>query len=202
MYEMFLGPLEQSKPWDTKGITGVHGFLKKYWRLFHINGHFEVTDQEPRPEALKTLHKTIKKLTDDLDRFSFNTGVSSFMICVNELTDQKCNNRYILEQLTILMAPYAPHICEEIWSQLHPGTSSIFDASYPVFDAQYLQESSFDYPVSFNGKMRFKVNLDLAFSVAEVEQAVLSKPETQKWLEGKTPKKVIVVHGKIVNIVL
>lgn len=202
MYEMFLGPLEQSKPWDTKGITGVHGFLKKYWRLFHINGHFEVTDQEPRPEGLKTLHKTIKKLTDDLDRFSFNTGVSSFMICVNELTDQKCNNRYILEQLTILMAPYAPHICEEIWSQLRPGTSSIFDASYPVFDAQYLQESSFDYPVSFNGKMRFKVNLDLAFSVAEVEQAVLSKPETQKWLEGKTPKKVIVVHGKIVNIVL
>jgi len=202
MYEMFLGPLEQSKPWDTKGITGVHGFLKKYWRLFHLGGHFEVTDQEPRPEALKTLHKTIKKLTDDLDRFSFNTGVSSFMICVNELTDQKCNNRYILEQLTILMAPYAPHICEEIWSQLRPGTSSIFDASYPVFDARYLQEANFDYPVSFNGKMRFKVNLDLALSLAEVEQEVLSKPEAQKWLEGKTPKKVIVVHGKIVNIVL
>jgi leucyl-tRNA synthetase len=202
MYEMFLGPLEQSKPWDTKGITGVHGFLKKYWRLFHMAGHFEVTDQDPRPEALKTLHKTIKKLTDDLDRFSFNTGVSSFMICVNELTDQKCNNRYILEQLTILMAPYAPHICEEIWSQLRPGTSSIFDASYPVFDARYLQESSFDYPVSFNGKMRFKVNLDLALSVAEVEQEIIARPETQKWLEGKTPKKVIVVHGKIVNIVL
>lgn len=202
MYEMFLGPLEQSKPWDTKGITGVHGFLKKYWRLFHMAGHFEVTDQEPRPEALKTLHKTIKKLTDDLDRFSFNTGVSSFMICVNELTDQKCNNRYILEQLTILMAPYAPHICEEIWSQLRPGTSSIFDASYPVFDARYLQESSFDYPVSFNGKMRFKVKLDLALSVAEVEQEIIARPETQKWLEGKTPKKVIVVHGKIVNIVL
>jgi leucyl-tRNA synthetase len=124
------------------------------------------------------------------------------MICVNELTDQKCNNRYILEQLTILMAPYAPHICEEIWSQLRPGTSSIFDASYPVFDARYLQESSFDYPVSFNGKMRFKVNLDLALSVAEVEQEIIARPETQKWLEGKTPKKVIVVHGKIVNIVL
>lgn len=202
MYEMFLGPLEQSKPWDTKGITGVHGFLKKYWRLFHLNGHFEVTDSEPRPEALKTLHKTIKKLTDDLDRFSFNTGVSSFMICVNELTDQKCNNRHILEQLTILMAPYAPHICEEIWSLLRPESSSIFDECYPVFDARYLQEASFDYPVSFNGKMRFKVNLDLALSVAEVEQAVLSKPEAQKWLEGNTPKKVIVVHGKIVNIVL
>lgn len=202
MYEMFLGPLEQSKPWDTKGITGVHGFLKKYWRLFHMAGHFEVTDQEPSPEALKTLHKTIKKLTDDLDRFSFNTGVSGFMICVNELTDQKCNNRYILEQLTILMAPYAPHICEEIWSQLRPGTSSIFDASYPVFDARYLQESSFDYPVSFNGKMRFKVNLDLELSIAEVEQEIIARPETQKWLEGKTPKKVIVVHGKIVNIVL
>jgi leucyl-tRNA synthetase len=202
MYEMFLGPLEQSKPWDTKGITGVHGFLKKYWRLFHLNGQFEVSDAAPSPAALKTLHKTIKKLTDDLERFSFNTGVSSFMICVNELTEQKCNNRHILEQLTILMAPYAPHICEEIWSQLQPSSSSIFTATYPAFDASFLTESTFDYPVSFNGKMRYKATLELSLSIDEVQAHVLDKPETQKWLEGKTPKKVIVVHGKIVNIVL
>ena len=202
MYEMFLGPLEQSKPWDTKGITGVHGFLKKYWRLFHQNGHFEVSDAQPDPAALKTLHKTIKKLTDDLERFSFNTGVSSFMICVNELTEQKCNNRHILEQLTILMAPYAPHICEEIWAQLQPLSSSIFTATYPVFDPSYLTESTFDYPVSFNGKMRYKATLELSLTSDEVKDLILAKPETQKWLEGKTPKKVIVVHGKIVNIVL
>ena len=202
MYEMFLGPVEQSKPWDTKGITGVHGFLKKYWRLFHPNGQFEVSDAAPSPAALKTLHKTIKKLSDDLERYSFNTGVSSFMICVNELSEQKCNNRHILEQLTILMAPYAPHICEEIWSKLRPDAASIFDASYPVFDESYLQESSFDYPVSFNGKMRFKATLDLSLTPAEVQAFILDKPETQKWLEGKIPKKVIVVHGKIVNIVL
>ena len=202
MYEMFLGPLEQSKPWDTKGITGVHGFLKKYWRLFHQNGHFEVSDAQPDPAALKTLHKTIKKLTDDLERFSFNTGVSSFMICVNELTEQKCNNRHILEQLTVLMAPYAPHICEEIWAQLQPLSSSIFTATYPVFDPSYLTESTFDYPVSFNGKMRYKATLELSLTSDEVKDLILAKPETQKWLEGKTPKKVIVVHGKIVNIVL
>lgn len=202
MYEMFLGPLEQSKPWDTKGITGVHSFLKKYWRLFHQNGHFEVVDAQPDPAALKTLHKTIKKLTDDLERFSFNTGVSSFMICVNELTEQRCNNRHILEQLTILMAPYAPHICEEIWAQLQPLSSSIFTATYPVFDPSYLTESTFDYPVSFNGKMRYKATLELSLSSDEVKDLILAKPETQKWLEGKTPKKVIVVHGKIVNIVL
>ena len=202
MYEMFLGPLEQSKPWDTKGITGVHGFLKKYWRLFHLNGQFEVEDNPPSPAALKTLHKTIKKLTDDLERFSFNTGVSSFMICVNELTEQKCNNRHILEQLTMLMAPYAPHICEEIWAQLRPASSTIFTTEYPIFDPSYLTESTFDYPVSFNGKMRYKATLDLSLSMEEVKVHILDKPETQKWLEGKMPKKVIVVHGKIVNIVL
>ena len=202
MYEMFLGPLEQSKPWDTKGITGVHGFLKKYWRLFHMSGTFEVTEGEPSPAALKTLHKTIKKLRDDLERFSFNTGVSSFMICVNELTDQKCNNRHILEQLTILMAPYAPHICEEIWSKLKPASSTIFNESYPELNEAYLTESSFSYPVSFNGKMRMKVELPLNLSPAEIEAAVMALPDTQKWLEGKTPKKVIIVPGKIVNMVL
>jgi leucyl-tRNA synthetase len=170
--------------------------------LFHLNGQFEVDDAQPSPAALKTLHKTIKKLTDDLERFSFNTGVSSFMICVNELTEQKCNNRHILEQLTVLMAPYAPHICEEIWAQLQPLSSSIFTATYPVFDPSYLTESTFDYPVSFNGKMRYKATLELSLTSDEVKDLILAKPETQKWLEGKTPKKVIVVHGKIVNIVL
>jgi leucyl-tRNA synthetase len=202
MYEMFLGPLEQSKPWDTKGITGVHSFLKKYWRLFHINNDFAVSDDEPSKESMKVLHKTIKKLRDDLDRFSFNTGVSSFMICVNELTDQKCNNRHVLEQLTVLMAPYAPHITEEIWEKLGNTSGSINEAKYPVFDKQHLIESSFDYPVSFNGKMRFKLNLSLDLKVEEIEQFVLANEETQKWLEGTAPKKCIIVPGKIINLVI
>jgi leucyl-tRNA synthetase len=201
MYEMFLGPLEQSKPWDTKGITGVHGFLKKYWRLFHQTGQFAVSEGEASKEAMKTLHKTIKRLRDDLDRFSFNTGVSSFMICVNELTDQKCNNREVLTQLSILMAPYAPHITEEIWSKLQADNSSVFDQAYPVFNEQYLKESDFEYPVSFNGKMRFKVSLSVELSSKEIEDHILGLPETQKYLEGKTPKKIIIVPGRIVNFV-
>lgn len=202
MYEMFLGPLEQSKPWDTKGITGVHGFLKKYWRLFHQNGQFEVNDGEASKEAMKSLHKTIKRLRDDLDRYAFNTGVSSFMICVNELSEQKCNNRHVLTQLSILMAPYAPHITEEIWSKLSNDNSSIFDQSYPTFDEQFLKESDFEYPVSFNGKLRFKVNLSLELTPKEIEEKVLNMPEAQKYLEGKTPKKTIIVPGRIVNFVI
>jgi len=202
MYEMFLGPLEQSKPWDTKGITGVHGFLKKYWRLFHLNGNFEVKDAEPTKDALKTLHKTIKKLRDDLDRFSFNTGVSSFMICVNELTDQKCNNRSILEQLTILMAPYAPHVTEEIWSKLGYEAGTLIDATYPEFNEAHLVESAYNYPVSFNGKMRFVLNLSLDLSIEQIQEQVMANPDTIKWLEGKTPKKFIIVPGKIINMVL
>jgi leucyl-tRNA synthetase len=201
MYEMFLGPLEQSKPWDTKGITGVHGFLKKYWRLFHQTGQFAVSEGESSKEAMKTLHKTIKRLRDDLDRFSFNTGVSSFMICVNELTDQKCNNREVLTQLSILMAPYAPHITEEIWSKLHLDNSSIFDQTYPIFEEQYLKESDFEYPVSFNGKMRFKVSLSVELTSKEIEDHILGLPETEKYLEGKTPKKIVIVPGRIVNFV-
>ena len=201
MYEMFLGPLEQSKPWDTKGITGVHGFLKKYWRLFHQSGQFAVSEGEASKEAMKSLHKTIKRLRDDLDRFSFNTGVSSFMICVNELTDQKCNNREVLTQLSILMAPYAPHITEEIWSKLHADNTSIFDQTYPVFEEQYLKESDFEYPVSFNGKMRFKVSLSVELTSKEIEEHILGLPETQKYLEGKTPKKIVIVPGRIVNFV-
>jgi len=202
MYEMFLGPLEQSKPWDTKGITGVHGFLKKYWRLFHQNGQFEVSEGEASKDAMKSLHKTIKRLRDDLDRYAFNTGVSSFMICVNELTDQKCNNRHVLTQLSILMAPYAPHITEEIWSKLSGDNSSIFDQTYPVFESQYLKESDFEYPVSFNGKLRFKVSLSVDMNPKEIEAHVLAMPEAQKYLEGKTPKKTIIVPGRIVNFVI
>jgi len=202
MYEMFLGPLEQSKPWDTKGITGVHGFLKKYWRLFHLNGNFEVSDAEPTKDALKTLHKTIKKLRDDLDRFSFNTGVSSFMICVNEFTDLKCNNRHVLEQLTILMAPYAPHVTEEIWSKLGFEAGTLIDATYPEFNEAHLVESAYNYPVSFNGKMRFVLNLSLDLSIEQIQEQVMANPDTIKWLEGKTPKKFIIVPGKIINMVL
>jgi leucyl-tRNA synthetase len=202
MYEMFLGPLEQTKPWDTKGITGVHSFLKKYWRLFHANGNFEISEAEPSQEAMKTLHKTIKKLRDDLDRFSFNTGVSSFMICVNELSDQKCSNRHVLEQLTILMAPYAPHITEEIWEKLGHKAGSLTTAKYPDFDEKRLIESSYDYPVSFNGKMRFKLTLPLELTLQQIEEATLAHSDTMKWLEGKKPKKCIIVPGKIINLVI
>ena len=201
MYEMFLGPLEQSKPWDTKGITGVHNFLKKYWRLFHSDGKFELSTEAPSSQALKTLHKTIKKLTDDLDRFSFNTGVSSFMICVNELTEQKCNNRHILEQLTILMAPYAPHICEELWS-LIGNQGLVIDTAFPLFDAQYVTETSKEYPVSINGKVRTNIAIDLDATEAQVHEIVLNNALIQKWIDGKPIKKLIFVKGKMINIVV
>ena len=203
MYEMFLGPLEQTKPWDTKGINGVFNFLRKLWRLFHdANGNVAITDVEPSKDALKTLHKTIKKMTDDLDRFSFNTGVSNFMICVNELTDQKCNNKQILEELITMLSPYAPHISEELWVKLGHVPGTISTAKFPVFNEDVLVESAFDYPVSFNGKMRFKVNLSLSLNPKEIEEHVLALEESQKWLEGKAPKKVIIVPGKIVNVVI
>lgn len=203
MYEMFLGPLEQSKPWDTKGINGVHNFLRRLWRLFHdADGNLSLSDEQPSKDNLKTLHKTIKKLVDDLERFSFNTGVSNFMICVNELTDQKCNNRQILQELVILLSPYAPHISEELWVKLGNPAGTISHQKFPEFNEEYLVEAICAYPVSFNGKMRFKVELPLALSTAEVEKHVLGMSEAEKWLEGKTPKKVIVVPGKIVNIVM
>jgi len=203
MYEMFLGPLEQTKPWDTKGINGVFNFLRKLWRLFHdANGNVAISEDQPTKEALKTLHKTIKKMTDDLDRFSFNTGVSNFMICVNELTDQKCNNKQILEELITMLSPYAPHISEELWVKLGHVPGTISTAKFPVFNEDVLVESAFDYPVSFNGKMRFKVNLSLSLNPKEIEEHVLALEESQKWLEGKAPKKVIIVPGKIVNVVI
>jgi leucyl-tRNA synthetase len=204
MYEMFLGPLEQSKPWDTKGINGVHNFLRKLWRLFNIDemGQAHVSSEPASKDSLKTLHRTIKKMTDDLDRFSFNTGVSNFMICVNELTEQKCNNKVILEDVITMLSPYAPHICEELWVKLGNEAGAINFATFPKFDESHLVEANHAYPVSFNGKMRLKIELPTALNAQEVEVAVLANADAQKWLEGKTPKKVIVVPGKIVNIVL
>lgn len=201
LYEMFLGPLEQSKPWNTNGITGVSGFLKKLWRLFYQGGTFNITDAEPTKAELKTLHKTIKKIGDDIERFSFNTSVSNFMICVNELTDQKCNKRAILEPLLVLISPYAPHIAEELWQQLGHHESIAF-TPFPEFNEAYLVEDSFSYPVSFNGKMRFNIELSAALSPQEIEKLVLEAEETHKYLEGKQPKKVIVVPKRIVNIVV
>jgi len=202
MYEMFLGPLEQSKPWDTKGIEGVFRFLKKFWRLFHdAESNFVVSNETATPEELKILHKAIKRIKEDTERFSFNTAVSVFMICVNELQDKKCNKREILEPLTILISSYAPHIAEELW-QLLGYQKSITFAKFPELNEAYLVEDSFNYPVSFNGKTRFLLSLSLTLTVPEIEKAVLESPESTKWLEGKTPKKVIIVPKKIVNIVI
>jgi leucyl-tRNA synthetase len=201
LYEMFLGPLEQSKPWNTNGITGVHGFLKKLWRLFYNTGSFVVTDAEPSKAELKALHKSIKKITEDIERFSFNTSVSNFMILVNELTDLKCNKRAILEPLLIILSPYAPHITEELWKQLG-HRESITNAPFPMVNEAHLVEDNFAYPISFNGKMRFNIELPLTLSVEEIEKIVLSEEQTHKYLEGKTPKKIIIVPKKIVNIVM
>lgn len=200
-YEMFLGPLEQHKPWDTQGITGVHGFLKKLWRLFHDDNGFNVSDEAPSSEELKSLHKTIKKVKEDMDRFSFNTPVSAFMICVNELTALKCNKRENLEPLLIILAPYAPHIAEELWAKLG-NKESITYAVLPKYNEAYLVESNHKYPVSFNGKMRFMLELPTTLTTAEVESEVMANEQTTKYLEGKTPKKVIVVPQKIVNVVI
>ena len=200
LYEMFLGPLEQAKPWNTAGITGVHSFLKKLWKLYHNGENFEVTDAEPNKESLKTLHKTIKKVEEDIENFSFNTSVSTFMIAVNELSSQKCNSRAILEPLAVLISPYAPHIAEELWEKLGHSTS-IATAEFPKFEEKHLVESSKAYPISFNGKMRFTMELPLDLSKDDIEKAVMEHEKTAGYLDGRTPKKVIVVPGKIVNIV-
>ena len=201
LYEMFLGPLEQSKPWNTNGITGVHGFLKKLWRLFYHTGNFTVSDAEPSKAELKALHKSIKKITEDIERFSFNTSVSNFMILVNELTDLKCNKRAILEPLLIILSPYAPHITEELWNQLG-HKESIALAAFPLFNEAHLIEANFAYPISFNGKTRFNIELPLTLTQQEIEKIVMEAEQTHKYLEGKIPKKVIVVPKKIVNIVM
>ncbi len=201
MYEMFLGPLEQTKPWDTKGITGVHNFLRKLWRLFIQDGVIMFTDSEPSKASLKTLHKTIKKVEDDLERYSFNTNVSNMMICVNELTEQKCTSKTVLELVLILLSPYAPHISEELWEKIGNKAGSISTATFPSFDPKMLEEDAFSYPVSFNGKMRFLLELPTTLSKEEIHTEVMAHADTQKWLEGKTPKNVIIVPKKIVNIV-
>ncbi|MEM8847267.1 MAG: class I tRNA ligase family protein, partial [Bacteroidota bacterium] len=195
LYEMFLGPLEQSKPWNTAGITGVHSFLKKLWKLYSTIG-----DTEPTAENLKTLHKTIKKVEEDIENFSFNTSVSTFMICVNELTAQKCSTKAILEPLAILVSPYAPHIAEELW-ELLGYSESIANAPFPRFEEKYLVESTKEYPISFNGKLRFKLELPLDMGKEEIETVVMAHDKTKEQLQGREPKKVIVVPGKIVNIV-
>ena len=203
MYEMFLGPLEQSKPWNTNGIEGVYKFLRKFWKLFHDQQlNFAVNDEQPSKAELKALHKIIKKVEDDIERFSFNTSVSSFMICVNELTDLKCNKRAILQDLVIVLSPYAPHICEELWALLGNEAGSLSYAAYPAFNPAYLIENEFEYPISFNGKMRTKLNLSLSLEPQEVEREVLANADVQRYLDGKQPKKVIVVKGKIVNVVV
>ncbi|MBO7321524.1 MAG: leucine--tRNA ligase, partial [Bacteroidales bacterium] len=200
MYEMFLGPLEQSKPWDTKGIDGVHRFLKKLWRLYFKGDEYLVKDQKATPAELKVLHKLIKKVQTDIESFSFNTSVSAFMIAINELSDLKCCSKEVLEQVVILLSPFAPHISEELWEALG-HTESVTFASYPEYVEAYTVEDSFEYPVSFNGKMRFKINLSKSLSPKEVEAAVLADENTAKYLAGGNVKKVIVVPSKIINIV-
>jgi leucyl-tRNA synthetase/very-short-patch-repair endonuclease len=201
-YEMFLGPVEQSKPWDTKGINGVHNFLRKFWRLYHnANNELEISEEAATKAELKTLHKTIKKITEDLDRFSWNTCVSGFMICVNELQEHKCNKRSILESLAILLSPFAPHIAEEIWEKLG-HKESITQAPWPQYEEAHLTEDEFSYPVSFNGKTRFFISLPVDMSAGDVEKMVLADEQSSKYLEGKAPKKVIVVPKRIVNVVV
>lgn len=200
-YEMFLGPLEQSKPWDTNGIDGVHRFLKKLWNLYWAGDSVKVTDGAASKDELKSLHKLIKKVTADIENFSFNTSVSAFMICVNELTSLATSKREILKPLLILLSPYAPHIAEELWHAIGEE-GSVVTAEWPELNEAYLVEDNFTYPVSFNGKTRFMLSLPVTLTPQEVEAAVLSAPEAEKWLEGKTPRKVIVVPKRIVNIVL
>jgi leucyl-tRNA synthetase len=202
MYEMFLGPLDQFKPWNTSGITGVFGFMRKFWNLFHnADGQFEMSQEAATDAELKVLHKTIKKIEDDYDRLSFNTSVSAFMICVNELNALKCKKSAILLPLCTLLAPYSPHICEEIF-ELAGQEGSVINAAFPKLEEKYLVESSFDYPVSFNGKVRFKQAFELSSTSADIEDWVRSNEEVSSFLNGNPIKKIIVVHGKIINVVM
>jgi leucyl-tRNA synthetase len=201
LYEMFLGPLEQSKPWDTNGIDGVSRFLRKLWNLFFEGDTFVVSDEQPTADELKSIHKLIKKVGQDIENFSFNTSVAAFMICVNELTALKCNKRLVLSDLVVTLSPFAPHIAEELWHRLGNQTT-VCDARFPDFNEEYLKESAVKYTISFNGKARFTLDFPIDAPQAEVEKAVLAHESSQKWLEGKTPKKVIVVPNKIVNVVI
>jgi leucyl-tRNA synthetase len=202
MYEMFLGPVEQSKPWDTKGIEGVHRFLKKLWRLFADEQKgIIVNEQAPTPEELKILHKTIQKIDHDTNNFSFNTAVSSFMICVNELASLNCHKRAILEPLLVLLTPYAPHLCEELWQYLGHN-ESILNAIYPVYEEKYTAETAFTYPIAINGKTRTEMSFDLNLATEEIEKAVLANPVVEKWMEGKSLKRMIIIKGKMINVVI
>jgi leucyl-tRNA synthetase len=202
MYEMFLGPLEASKPWNTNGIDGVFKFLRKFWNLFHDEkGNFKVVDVEPSRGELKVLHKTLKKIEQDVESFSFNTTVSEFMICVNELTSLKTNKRAILEPLVIGLSPFAPHVAEELWEKLG-NRQTVFDSSFPQYKEEFLKQDSFEYPISINGKVRAKMEFALDMPKEDIEKVVLASEIVRKWLEGKPPKKVIVVQGRIVNVVI
>ncbi|MBO5720613.1 MAG: leucine--tRNA ligase, partial [Bacteroidales bacterium] len=201
LYEMFLGPLEQSKPWDTNGIDGVHRFLKKLWNLFYDKDTLAVTDEKPTAEELKALHKLINKVGSDIENFSFNTSVSAFMICVNELTSLKCRKKAILKELVILLAPFTPHLSEELWSLLGEEPS-VCDAPWPIYNAEFTKESTINYAISFNGKMRFNMEFAADAQREEIEKAVLAAEQSAKWIDGKTPKKIIVVPNKLVNIVI
>ena len=200
MYEMFLGPIEQDKPWNTSGISGVHNFLKKFWRLFYQKDHLMVNDQAASEESLKVTHQTIKKVTEDIERLSFNTCVSSFMICVNELTTLKCSNREVLEPLLILLSPFAPHFTEELWMRLGNANSIAFEP-FPKFDISKLEEKVKEYPVSFNGKMRFTLKLSSELTIEQIKERVMNEEKTLSQLSGSLPKKIIIVPGKIINIV-
>jgi len=203
MYEMFLGPLEQSKPWNTNGIEGVFKFLRKFWRLFHNETwEFTVSDAEPSKAELKSLHKIIRKVEEDIERFSFNTSVSSFMIAINELTDLKCNNRAVLQDLVVVLSSYAPHICEELWVLLGNKAGTLSYAAYPQFNPSYLVEDEFTYPISINGKTKMNLNISLSLEPKAIEEFVLANADVQRYLDGKQPKKVIVVKGRIVNMVV
>ena len=201
MYEMFLGPIEQTKPWNSKGIIGVHNFLKKLWKLYHKGGVFNLSEKNPSDSSLKIFNKTIKKVTDDIESFSFNTCISSFMICVNELTLLNCNSKKILSPLLVLLSPFAPHISEELWS-LMGKKESISKEKFPLCDNSFLIENIKNYPISINGKMKFKKEFSLDLSTNEIESKILEDERTVKFLKGENPKKIIIVKGKIINIVI
>ena len=211
LYEMFLGPIEQSKPWDTNGIEGTYRFLRKFWNLFHVSAEasakadgvdaFGVSDDAPTKPELKVLHATLKKVTEDIEKMSFNTSVAQFMIAVNELGTLKCSKRAVLEPLVVALAPFAPHIAEELWQKLGHA-ESVTAAPWPQWQAEHLVEDSFSYPISFNGKTRLQLEFPIGLDAKSVEAAVLANPEVQARLEGKAPKKVIVVPKRIVNIVV
>jgi len=203
LYEMFLGPLEQAKPWNTNGIDGTYRFIRKFWRLFYNdNGNWIVTDETPAKDELKVLHKTIKKVQEDIESFSFNTAVSTFMVCVNELGSLKCRKKAVLSELVVLLSPYAPHITEELYAALGHEAGTLAQATFPTWQQEYVTDGVFEYPIQINGKVRATISFPLDTVPADIEKEVLANETVQKWLDGKSPKKVIVVPKRIVNVVL